>query len=252
MVLTTLSQPYAGVMTAEYAAARGENCVLRFRYRTRGEVVIRAVQRFLNTSFVRLLDIGAAEGRSLAYVATRLGDGRYIGVEYSDELRASACSLASNIELIPGDAMKLPASIASGSLDVVSLLALLEHVDDPQEAVREAARVLRPGGLIVASTPNPTWDVVAGRLGLVKDDHHVERIDLHRLVNLFEGAGLEIVDSGRFMWAPVASLPYLKIPVPPVLGLAIDRFFGTVPVVRSLCVNSFAVGRKRVSDGASS
>jgi len=242
--LTTLPITYAGVMAAEYAVARQENNVLRFRYRTRGEVVVRAVERFLGSRRVRLLDVGAAAGRSLAYIAQRLGGGRYVGVEYSHELRGSDFDLPDNVKVIAGDAMSLPSSIKPGSRDVVSMLALLEHLDDPQRAVREAARVVATGGIVVATAPNPVWDHWAGRLGLIEAKHHVSRIDSKRLVRLMKNAGLEIIDSGRFMWAPVASLPYLKIPLPPWLGLAVDLVVGRIPLLRRLCVNAFVVGRK--------
>lgn len=238
----------AGVMTAEYAAARAQSCALRFRYRTRAEVVLRAIQRFLPASPVRLLDVGAAEGRSLAYMARRMGTGHFLGVECSDELRQSVCDLPANAKVVSGDAMNLPESIEPASWDVVSMLALLEHLDDPHEAAREAVRAVAPGGIVVATTPSPVWDDVACRLGLVESEHHVQRIDRRRLVGLFEGAGLDILDSGRFTWAPVASLPYLKIPVQPSLGLAVDRLVGRIPLLKLLCVNSFVVGRKKQRD----
>ena len=43
------------------------------------------------------------------------------------------------------------------SYDVVLLFDCLEHVDRPSEMVREAARVLRPGGLLFFHTFNRTW-----------------------------------------------------------------------------------------------
>jgi SAM-dependent methyltransferase len=50
-----------------------------------------------------------------------------------------------------GDAHQIP--LASESVDAVLIQAVLEHVLDPAQVVREIRRVLRPGGLVYAETP---------------------------------------------------------------------------------------------------
>jgi GT2 family glycosyltransferase/SAM-dependent methyltransferase len=56
---------------------------------------------------------------------------------------------------VVGDATRLP--FAADSFDVVTMFDLLEHVADDTRAVAEAKRVLRPGGILLVSTPNETW-----------------------------------------------------------------------------------------------
>jgi SAM-dependent methyltransferase len=53
---------------------------------------------------------------------------------------------------VRGDLRNLP--LADGSLDGVAAVNCLYFLDDPVAAVREARRVLRPGGLFVASSPS--------------------------------------------------------------------------------------------------
>jgi SAM-dependent methyltransferase len=57
---------------------------------------------------------------------------------------------------ILGDLEKLP--IANSAFDAVISIVVLEHVREPQEAVRETARVLRPGGRFFIVVPNQ-WEV---------------------------------------------------------------------------------------------
>lgn len=49
------------------------------------------------------------------------------------------------------DAKKLPFS--SNKFDIALLLQVLEHVDQPQEVINEASRVLKPGGIFIISVP---------------------------------------------------------------------------------------------------
>lgn len=63
-----------------------------------------------------------------------------------------------NIDIVPfsevdiiANAEKLP--FPDNSVDAVLSESLLEHVSDPQAAVMEMTRVLKPGGIIYASTP---------------------------------------------------------------------------------------------------
>ncbi len=53
------------------------------------------------------------------------------------------------------DATRLP--IADASVDVVTLFDVLEHIPDDAAAVREAVRVLRPGGHLLLTTPSELW-----------------------------------------------------------------------------------------------
>jgi len=57
--------------------------------------------------------------------------------------------------LLRGDSEKLP--VKSGTADIVCLFDLLEHLENPVDAIHEAARILKPGGLLVGATPDPLF-----------------------------------------------------------------------------------------------
>jgi SAM-dependent methyltransferase len=56
---------------------------------------------------------------------------------------------------VAGDATRLP--LADDVADVVTLFDVLEHIPDDAAAVREALRILRPGGSLLVTTPADTW-----------------------------------------------------------------------------------------------
>jgi SAM-dependent methyltransferase len=230
-------------MDAEYARDRRARPELSFRLRTRAEVVVQAIRRYGRSHEPRVLDVGAAEGASLVEIARGVGSGQYVGIEMGPGLIRSAGRLPDNVTLMQGDACSLPAEF-DGSFDAVSMLAVLEHLPEPVVALGEAHRVLRPGGLVVATCPDPFWDAIAGRLGLVKDEHHLQQVSLGRLRTWIEDAGFTVLHARRFMWAPIATLPYLGIRVSPRTALAIDSAITNVPILRRLCVNAYVVARK--------
>lgn len=98
----------------------------------------------------RLLDCGCgAGGYASAYAA--LG-ARVVGLEYQREKLRKAPRERSGIQWILGDACALP--LAAARVDVVVLNEVLEHVPDQERALREAKRVLVPGGKLVLMSPN--------------------------------------------------------------------------------------------------
>jgi len=57
-----------------------------------------------------------------------------------------------NIKFIPGNAEKIP--LRSNLADVIVSLETIEHLKYPKKFLKEAKRIIKPGGLLVLSTPN--------------------------------------------------------------------------------------------------
>lgn len=140
--------------------------------------------RLLRTSApppARLLDAGAGRGRFVA--AARRAGYDADGIE-PDPARAAAAAQR-GVALAVTDLET--ASVEPGSLDVVSLWHVLEHLEDPNAGVREVARWLRPGGVILVGVPNLAS--LQARLGGARWYH----LDLPRHRTHFTPAGLEVL-----------------------------------------------------------
>jgi arsenite methyltransferase len=97
-----------------------------------------------------VLDIGSGAGTDLLLAARRIGpEGRAIGVDMTAAMRQRAMAGANasgltNVEVRDGDATRLPLDYAT--VDIVISNGVLNLVPDKPAAVREIARVLKPGG----------------------------------------------------------------------------------------------------------
>jgi SAM-dependent methyltransferase len=100
----------------------------------------------------RVLDAGCG----MAYGSTLLanaGAREVVGVDKDKSIIAElAPSLPSNVSLEVGDVTSL--SFEADSFDLVVCFEVIEHVPNPGAVLDELKRVLRPGGLLVVSTPN--------------------------------------------------------------------------------------------------
>jgi ArsR family transcriptional regulator len=99
----------------------------------------------------RLLDIGTGTGRLLELLAPRVTAA--LGVDASRAMLALARARLARAGLAHcavrlADMYRLP--LPDGGFDVVVLQMVLHHAEDPAAALAEAARVLRPGGRLVA------------------------------------------------------------------------------------------------------
>ena len=137
---------YANRSTADHLRAHFE----RVRDRCLGILA----QRFLEVEALDMLDIGCNAGtQSIVWARERC---RVRGLDINEPLlklareRSHAEGLDIGFDL--GSATSLP--YADESMHVCVMLELLEHVQDWSSCVREAVRVLRPGGLLYLSTTN--------------------------------------------------------------------------------------------------
>ncbi len=106
-----------------------------------------------------VLELGCGSGLFLPGLAEKVQPtGRVVGIDHSDVLieearkNASATPYAAIIETQVADAYKLP--YPDGHFDAAHCERVLMHLEDPTAALRELARVVRPGGAIVAAEPD--------------------------------------------------------------------------------------------------
>lgn len=98
---------------------------------------------------MRLLDIGCGGGSITIGLAAAVAPGEVAGVDVSEPAIAAARKAGVDVKNLIfeiGDALALP--FDDGSFDVVFCHAVLQHLESPLQALREARRVLRPGGVI--------------------------------------------------------------------------------------------------------
>ena len=95
-----------------------------------------------------VLDIGAGRGELLALLSQ------------TTSIAAKACDYhvdrfaLEDIDIVRVDVNREPLPYADQSFDVVCCSEVIEHVENFRELLRQAHRVLKPGGVLVVTTPN--------------------------------------------------------------------------------------------------
>lgn len=98
-----------------------------------------------------VLDVGCGDGTAAATAARVLAGHRVVGVDWSqDALRRASGRLA----VVRGELTDGGLPFADGSADAVLFSEVIEHLVDPDGALDELRRVLKPRGHLMLSTPN--------------------------------------------------------------------------------------------------
>lgn len=150
-----------------------------------------------------VLDVACGTGIVARTAAERTGaGGRVAGVDLNDAMLTVARRLRPDLEWQHGDAGDLP--FASASFNAVLCQAAMMFFPDREQALREMARVAGPAGTVAvqvwgsleSSTGYACFAEVVARhagAGAVRlFDSYWVLGDAHRLVALFESAGLEV------------------------------------------------------------
>lgn len=129
------------------------------------DTALRAIELLALSPGQAALDVGCGNGVFLPLLAREVGStGRVVGLDHAAafvaaaEERAAATGLAGIISVQLGDAYQLP--FPDGSFDGVHCERVLQHLEDPDAALSEMARVVRPGGRVVVAEPDwPGWRI---------------------------------------------------------------------------------------------
>lgn len=117
-------------------------------------VYLPVIRRWRKPTGTRALELGCATGRLSARLASLVPNlvAADIAPGALSTARERLGAGSHGVALARLDARRLP--FPSSTFDLVIALDLVEHLDSPTEFLEEVARVLRPGGRAILSTPN--------------------------------------------------------------------------------------------------
>lgn len=158
---------------------------------------LRQIERFCPTRG-RLLDVGCSSGR-LLWLAKQHG-WSVSGVELNEDTAQIAIDNGLDVHL--GELGS--ANLTPNSFDAIHLGDVIEHVQDPQQSLMQASRLLKPGGVMVVVTPNhdalfPRLTLTLHRIFRIPWSHptppyHLHQFTEHSLDELLRRVDLKVVE----------------------------------------------------------
>ena len=188
-----------GVYDVDYFIGRQRKRQLIYRLRRRTDEVEAALRRYGDGPLQIVVDVGTADGLMLDDLRRRMGPLTFLGVDLSFVLLRA--NLTDGVFKAQGDALHMP--VKTGIADAVIATAVIEHVPDASAMLRECARMLRPGGLLVVTTPDPFMERVASVIGVLKEAAHQRTFNLAELRQLANEHGFVVLEARKFMFSPV-------------------------------------------------
>jgi 2-polyprenyl-3-methyl-5-hydroxy-6-metoxy-1,4-benzoquinol methylase len=191
--------PYVEAASAEERASlsrgRSSSAILN--------MVVRALER-RQISGGCIADVGCGRGDLYGFVHSRFA--RYVGIDVVEYDGFPEEAQFCRLDL---DSPHLP--LAAESVDVVAAVEVIEHLENPRDFMRKLARLAKPAGWVVVTTPNQlTWLslltlVVKHRYQAFQDVHYPTHLTALLEVDLRRAAAqagltnveIEYSESGR-------------------------------------------------------
>jgi SAM-dependent methyltransferase len=170
----------------------------------------------------RILDIDCRTGNGSAFFAKKNKNCHFTGLAVSPLFQSLAQKTfdAGNVSGNTGVFESLPLTFDDSSFDAILCYETIEHMPCPEDFVEELARVLKPGGLLVLTTPNIFWEPIhhiAPILGLHHSEGPHRMLSRRRLRRIFAKNSFLINKEKTFVLVPAGPKFLISI------GKAIER-----------------------------
>ena len=163
----------------------------------------------------RLIDVGCGTGNGLLIFHERFGVSG-VGVDVSDGMldiaRAKMAGRNLPIEVHQVDGESLP--FDDNMFDAGISFEVLEHTPNPALLLSELARVVKPGGTVVVSTPNTLWEPVhwfAAKTGLHHSEGPHRDVSRREIIEGLRAAGLRVVDERTTVLVPAGPQALVRL-----------------------------------------
>jgi len=144
----------------------------------------------------RLLDIGCADGTTTRQIKKILPLTTITGIDLYKKAIDHAKRKAGKIRFIHGDVHKLP--FDDNSFEIVTAIETIEHLDNPNRALTEIYRVLKPNGYLIIGQDTDSllfrvvWFVWTKWKGSVWVKSHISCMKPNDLMKLLRRTGFKI------------------------------------------------------------
>jgi ubiquinone/menaquinone biosynthesis C-methylase UbiE len=173
-----------------------------------------------------VLDVGCGDPESIITVESNKSNVTVIGMD----LRP----LSGNKRCVQASCGAIP--FRDNTFDCVLCLAVLEHVPDQSKVLMEIKRILKNGGLVIITTPNPFYTIptrIASLLNLKHEEGYDNPLTIKALEKLLAMVDIYVVEKSGFLLLPFKN-PFERLEG--ILGIVILGF--------TMLMNQIVVGKK--------
>lgn len=165
--------------------------------------------KFVPAGAVRVLEIGCGTGQTGAEIKKLRGPGTVVvGVELFPDAAERAHSVLDSV--FTGDVEKIELPFDQAYFDCIIYGDVLEHLIDPWRVLEKHGKLLKPGGVMIASIPNVAhyrivrmlknkeWNYQASG---IMDVTHLRFFAVKNIKEMFGRIGLSVTDVGNIISA---------------------------------------------------
>ena len=182
-----------------------------------------ALKRHVVSSHLEILDVGCGPGGNILFLKKF---GNVTGIDSSKEALSFARTQGF-LKTVESGGEKLP--FPDRSFDIVSILDVLEHMENDIRALQEIFRVLKKNGILLLTVPAYKWMWSEHDEAL----HHKRRYKKTELLSKIRATGFSLKESSYFVFPaiPFRALKMLLKKIKNILGVHQNKILKTDDII---------------------